>query len=285
MIARDVGARVLELLCYENDSEIEDYLEGFTARYGELSFDAAVGALRHNDSFDRLFAIFLLGMSDDPMQRAQVGPFLASDDPWEQWPSALCLGVARDAAVFPLICKLLTAQWPTSPDYREAGAGYVKVWRPYLARLLGEWGRREAVVPLRQALLATLELSDEIWDDHDLAEFTDEVVFALGRLQAIGALTAIQATPTQLDQWRIHLCVGSLFGHYPMPEHSLRPQGKSSEAIQALWMALKEQWGLTIEQAHDSLRRYQGWKVEARYHSEFIERRGMLDLSWPSGLP
>jgi hypothetical protein len=285
MITSDAAARALFLLCYQDDVEIATYFERFASRYGTLSLDSVLAALARGDSLERLFAIFLLGMSDDPEQRAHVRPFLASDDPWEQWPSALCLGVARDPEVFPLICSLLTAQWPTNPDFRQAGSGYIMMWRPYLARLLGEWGHPEAVAPLRQALVTVLDLSEEEWDHYDLAEFTDEVVFALGRLQAIGVLTGIQAPTAQIDLWRIHMCVGSLFGHYPMPPHAFWLRGEPSEALRAVWKALEGQWGITREQASGALRRYDGWKVEARYQAEIIEHRSMLDLSGPNMSP
>lgn len=283
VIMRDAAARALYLLCYDDEIEIDAYLGRFISRYGSLSHESAIAALVHTDSFDRAFSIFLLGMSEHPLWRSHVLSFLASDDPWEQWPSALCLGAVKDPAAFPVMCALLTAHLPSHPNYWEAGSGYLLVWRPYIARLLGEWGRLEAVAPLRQALDTVLGLSEESWYSLDLGDFTDEVVFALGRLQALGALTGLRAPIARIDRWRIHLSVGSMFGRYAMlPQGTLQMSDQPSEALQALLTMLETRWGITREQARAALRQYPGWKVEWRYKAEFIDQRSSLDLSEPT---
>ncbi|HEX2350115.1 MAG TPA: hypothetical protein VHI51_16885, partial [Ktedonobacterales bacterium] len=233
-ISHDAAARALYLLCYQDDSEVDGYVERFISRYGSLSLESARAALAQSDSFDHVFAIFLLGLSAYPTWQVHLRPYLTSADPWEQWSSVLCLGAVHDPAAFPLMCDLLTAQFPADPKVLTPGSGYLLVWRPYLARLLGAWGSREAVVPLRHALVSALELDEEQWNAYDLDDFTDEVVFALGRLKAVGALTGIVTEVAQLDLWRIHLIVGSVYGRDPMPPGAFRKSDVPSSIFMRL---------------------------------------------------
>jgi len=114
-ISHDAAARALYLLCYQDDSEVDGYVERFISRYGSLSLESARAALAQSDSFDHVFAIFLLGLSAYPTWQVHLRPYLTSADPWEQWSSVLCLGAVHDPAAFPLMCDLLTAQFPADP--------------------------------------------------------------------------------------------------------------------------------------------------------------------------
>jgi len=45
---------------------------------------------------------------------------------------------------------------------------------------------------------------------------------------------------------------------------------------------LIHQWGINLQEADVALRKYSvqyGWKVESRYKHEFIEHKGILDLT------
>lgn len=282
MISRDVAAQALYLLCFQDDTEVDGYIERFTSHYGSLSLESARAALAQPDSLDHAFAIFLLGLSAYPASQAYLRHYLMSGDPWEQWPSVLCLGAARDPVAFPHLCDLLTAQFPDDSKDLPPGSGYLIVWRPYLARLLGAWGSRKAVVPLRRALIAALKLPEEQWNAHDLDDFADEVVFALGRLKSVGALTGVATNAATLDLWRIHLVVGSLYDRYPVPTGALRKSDVPSSLFMRVEALLDHQWGIPHHEADAGLKKYRiqyGWKVESRYQHEVIEHKGILDLT------
>jgi hypothetical protein len=51
---------------------------------------------------------------------------------------------------------------------------------------------------------------------HMLQYCQDKVVYALGRLKALGALTGLHGGEDRIDLWRVHLVMGYLHGYHPI---------------------------------------------------------------------
>lgn len=85
-------------------------------------------------------------------------------------------------------------------------------WRLRAFRLLGEWGRADQAPILRRALIHARELQQTepsetkcIWHSYQ-----DELVDALGCLEAFGVLTPVTLPKECQQQWMVRLACGSL---------------------------------------------------------------------------
>lgn len=80
------------------------------------------------------------------------------------------------------------------------------------ACLLGEWGRKDPVPALRQAFDTAwrLEQADTIDRKHVWHDYQDELIYALGRLEAFGALVGFPLPVLRLQFWIVLLACGSL---------------------------------------------------------------------------
>jgi hypothetical protein len=224
--------RALEMLGYTETPD-STLLQAFAARWGAVTPKSLESAIGEGEGEEKLFAIFALGYSDGLTlaQRNLIQTQLADMNALVRWASAICLGQAGDKRALPVLCQMLTEYLPQRwEDYFQAPEPRFEQWRTYAPILLGSLGEPLAMPPLRQTLrmlvkllgqqtvspdmLFDLEPADYPPEQRNLVFFQDDIVYALGRLGAFGALTGLNAAAPYLDMWMVHLVMGSLHGQY-----------------------------------------------------------------------
>jgi hypothetical protein len=268
----------LDLLLLSSPPSGQPYLDAFVRRWGGYDFATLLRVVRagdvpmvgeEGDAQDRLFALLGLGYLRLPEARDALLPYLASARTVERWAAALGLGRLRDERARPMLEQMLTEFHPLGPA--TAGDGYYSTWPASVPRLLAEWGDQQAVAPLRHALHTALhaeqavpEAPPELWlvagrqieverdsDRTAWQRYLDEIVFALGRLAAFGALTGIEMANERLDVWRVHLVLGYLQGQHALTGVLLwQDNPHLREDVTRL---LEHVFGLTVEEESHSL--------------------------------
>jgi hypothetical protein len=206
-----------------HDHAYANIIDSFIEHWGSLDTQAFIRAIRNGEGRERLFAMFALAEQPKPGIEEVYFPFLNSSSQEERWTSLICLGRLKDERVFPALLQLLL----------EAHQMYF--WRPVydddslwfhrqhcnLIRLLGAWGKEQVVPALRQTLHTVWQCEHQPgpfdgrwgcrWDDLHVLE--DHLAYALGALEAWGALTDLQLD-TKHRNWIIHYMI---LGHLQVP--------------------------------------------------------------------
>jgi len=195
---------------YGGDSERE--IDAFAQRWNGLEPEAFTRALESGTPEEKALALFALSYSNSPGAQAILYAALESLEPMEQWASALCLGERKDEQALPVLLSCFEEFLPPRIHPLGREGGLYHSWRLRAAYLLGEWGRRDLIPALRQALDKAwrLEQADTIDRKHVWHAYQDELVYALGRLGAFGALAGFSLPPSRLQFWIVLLACGSL---------------------------------------------------------------------------
>jgi hypothetical protein len=195
---------------YGGDSERE--IDAFAKRWHGLEPEAFTRALESGTPEEKAVALFALNNSHNPNAQAMLYTALESLEPMEQWASALCLGERKDGHALPVLLSCFEAFLPPRLHPLEREGGLYHSWRIRAAYLLGEWGRKDVIPALRQALDRAwrLEQADIIDRKHAWHDYQDELVYALGRLEALGALVGFSVPVPRLQFWVVILACGSL---------------------------------------------------------------------------
>jgi hypothetical protein len=223
---------------FSSDEQHDAFLDSFVTRWGGLTPAAFIRALREGiaeePEWSRHFSLFALGASPDPDNRAIAGSYLESRDPKERWVAAIALGahMAADPRVFGALQQMLTEFLPDVLRAAPWGGGdrFFEMYRGWAPRLLGESANRTSVPSLRSALVAVARLlgQDASASDADMPhndthvstnyweQYQDNIVYALGRLTAFGALTGLPVSPSRLYLWAVHLTLGAMHGRFVM---------------------------------------------------------------------
>ncbi len=204
---------------YDNGCYLEE-VDRFTQQWGSLDSEAFLRALSKGQGKERIFALFALGLQNLPGIVELFFPFLESDRPEERWASAISLGRLRQEQVFQLLQDLLLESTQDYLEVTEINDAYA--WyhhhRSSIALLLGAWGNPQATPVLRQTLQAIWQFEqqpgplDSRWKSlmDDLHFLEDNLAYALGQLEAWGALLNLGLSPWH-QRWAMqHMILGHL---------------------------------------------------------------------------
>ena len=191
----------------------------FLTTWGGYSVDVLQRALSEGSGDDRIFAITALGLLDSSDQvESLLLPFLQSEDDKERWASAIALGRHKNEHVFFLLQRMLIEDIFKHDDFPLFD------WQLYrrctIALLLGAWERPEAVVALCHAFHVCWEIEQqsnlsaepERVDEykHWWHFFEDHLAYALGQLEAWGAISTLGLSTAHIRVAIIFTVLGSL---------------------------------------------------------------------------
>ncbi len=202
--------RAFRAVYYGGDSERD--IDTFAQRWHGLEAEAFLRAFESGTPEEKAVALFALSYSNHPNAQAILSTALESVEPMERWASALSLAERKDERVLPVLLSFFKEMLPPRMHPLERKGGLYHYWRIRAAFLLGEWGRKDLVPALREAFDTAwkLEQADIIDRKHVWHDYQDELVYALGRLEAFGALVGFSLPVPRLQLWVVLLACGSL---------------------------------------------------------------------------
>lgn len=229
----------------------------FAQRWGGFSDKTFLQALASGSREEKALAILALGQSDVPNTDELLSTRLESTEPLERWASALALGERRDERALPALAALLDEFLPPRMHPLEREGGIYHAWRRKAAALLGEWGRSDQIPVLRHALARSWELEQtekseikQIWHSYQ-----NELVYALGRLEAFGVLGDLALPPDRWQAWTILLACGSLQARQRYGD--LPTQVQINEALKKeITQVLEQRFGLSADEQAACLDQY-----------------------------
>jgi hypothetical protein len=210
----DISPEIIEeafrTVYYGGQSDREQV--AFVQRWGGLSEDAFTQALASGTREEKAVAILSLGKAQTAQLDALLDIYVKSQEPMERWPAALVLGERHDARAFPVLLSLLDEYLPPQVLPLERDGGLYNFWRLKTVALLSEWGHDDVIPVFRRALITawTLEQAEQSEIKHVWHPYQDALTYALGRLEAFGALTNIIIPTSHLHRWTVTLVCGSL---------------------------------------------------------------------------
>lgn len=202
--------RAFSTVYYGGDSERK--IEAFAQLWNGLEAEAFLRAFESGTPEEQAVALFALSYSHHPSAQALLSTALESINPMEQWVAALCLAESKDERAIPLLLSFFQEMLPPLMHPFSQEGGLYHYWRIKAAFLLGEWGRKDLVPALREAFETAwkLEQADIIDRKHVWHDYQDALVYALGRLEAFGALVGFSLPAPRLQLWVVFLTCGSL---------------------------------------------------------------------------
>jgi hypothetical protein len=202
--------RAFRAVYYGGDEERE--IEAFAQRWQGVEPEAFTRAFEQGTPQEKALALFVLSYSNNPNAQALLYRALESVEPMEQWASALCLGERKDEHALPVLLSCFQEFLPPRMHPLEREGGLYHSWRIRAASLLGEWGRKDLAPALRQALDTAwkLEQADIVDRKHVWHDYQDALLYALGQLEAFGALAGFSVPESRQWFWIVTLVCGSL---------------------------------------------------------------------------
>lgn len=194
--------------------------------------DVALGGPDTPEEADATFALAILGVTRPPEASAALVPYLTSPYAEERWLAALGLAAMHDERALSALGRMLVEFiGPNQPASRDSAVGYhIQTLRSYLPQVLADWGDSRLAPLLRTALIATVQAEEielhepygpeqaifvpggrrfvgwEAWEwfRHTQRQWMEEehqLVYALGRLGAFGALAGVPTRPGIYYYW------------------------------------------------------------------------------------
>lgn len=202
--------RAFRAFYYGGDYERER--DAFAERWHGFDTEALTRAFEGGTPEEKAVALFALSASQSPNTQALLDAALEGSEPTVQWASALCLAERKDERALPVLLSFFEDMLPPRLHPLEREGGLYHFWRMKAASLLADWRRKEVIPALRQALDTAwrLEQADIIDRKHVWHDYQDELVYALGRLEAFGILAGFSLPAPRLQFWMILLACGSL---------------------------------------------------------------------------
>lgn len=196
--------------------EDEQDIPPFRERWGGLDVEAFVRALREGDPKDQQIAAFAIGSLPSCWAKEILLPYLHHEAPAVRWTVALKLGQMHAEEAFPALLHM--AQEFLPPHDVFVKYDWYDVCHMGVARMLGTWGKTEAIPVLRKVLAhlwqaeqdASIDVDTQIW-----WHYQDALVEALGKLGDLESLSLITSlsTPRKL-LWSVILAM-SYLGYLP----------------------------------------------------------------------
>ncbi|HLZ57193.1 MAG TPA: HEAT repeat domain-containing protein [Ktedonosporobacter sp.] len=202
-------------------------LEDFLQRWGGFTPEILARVLQEEQvpAF-KTFALFAPGYLAPPEASSLLLPFLQSEKRHERWASAVSLGRLRNEQAFTLLQEMLLEGLSNSSVASDEDTDFDDDW--YMARrfeialLLGDGGNLAAVPVLRKAFATCWEIEIQPGNySYDHARrwwhpLQNSLAYALGRLEAWGALSTLQLPSAHLRMALLYFIFGVL--HPPMHE-------------------------------------------------------------------
>lgn len=197
----------------------------FSRNGGPFDYAVLLRLLREGDSEERRCALFTLGYLATPDSLKVVRSHLHSQDRWERWASALALAERRDPDALALLPALLLEG--LGEMARGCAAGKVAIgddpwsemrYRHEAVLLLAKGGDPQVIPFLRSLLQTCWHLEQELdptLPPYDgcremLNALEDHLAYALGRLQAWGALLGLDLPVERVRIGLLVLLLGAL---------------------------------------------------------------------------
>ncbi len=274
------------LLFGDPDEARQELADRFAMTWGGFEEAAYARAINQGNGIDQVLAILALGDLATSSAREYLLPVLASQHPVARWASAFELGKMREERSLPVLFAMLTEFLPPNPEYTTTWLYWG--WRPLVPQILGAWGQRSATAPLREALRAAKQVElaviagdyvpNRASEPEDWARYQEEIVYALGRIGAWGALTGTQEIESTLLWWRVHLIMGYLHGRYRITSILLwKDHPALREEVERL---LEHTFGLDKQERNEALDQYQtekSFEIWSRYNQEQQEKEQKED--------
>lgn len=273
-----------------SDESTEHYVQEYVQRWGRVEPDAFEHAVLEGEGHDVLFGIFALGSPvyrDMPHVRQLLYRELECPIPLQRWASAMVLGECGDKRALRVLCAMLTEFLPERvEDVWIPQQGVFEEWRINAPRLLGALGEPLAIPALRLALLRIAHLlKQETFAPEDaidplqglpekatLVVYEDEIVYALGRLGAFGALVNLPVAEPYLQLWMVHLVMGQLHGRYTSVE--ITRWRDEPELYSDITYLLLRQFGLTPDEQERATAMYERVKhLQLMWRYQFADYR------------
>ncbi len=258
----------LEMMLYQSPFR-EEFIKSFLRTWGGFETETLVRVLDQGEDEERLFSILALGFN--PQTCEQLRPFLHSSRSIERWASAISLGRLKEEQALAVLLKMLTEFLPPYEQYNSDGAFEWRydIWRCHIPSLLMAWKSPMLVPFLRIALLRILHVvqAKTPEDEQKLPQaiynallsewnrYQDEIVYALGRLEAFGALVGLKGASAFLSRWIVHLVMGYLYDIYPNVD--LVQWSQQPELYKEVVSTLEQRFGLTEEERDIYLNYYE----------------------------
>lgn len=242
---------------YYYGGQYEDAIESFAQRWGGFDAQSIARVLMQGTEEDKAVGLFILGYSDMPGAREKLLPYLQSVQPMERWVSALCLGEMKEEKALPVLISMLDEFLPPRMHPFERDGGLYHFWRTRIAYLFGEWGKNDLAPILRHALEKSwnIEQVDSAYHKQVWHDYQDELVYALGRLGAFGALAGFSLPEARLDLWMVILSCGSLQARQRYSD--LLTQLQINEELKAeVAQVLEHRFGLSAQKRTESIDNY-----------------------------
>ena len=187
----------------------EEYTSVFAKHWGGLGLDVFVRALREGSFRDQQVAAFALGWTRSRWTRDLLLPFISNEAPEVRWAASLMLGEMHEEAAFPALVGMLQEFLPSLPLMES----WFAFKQPYVAHLLGSWGKEEAILALRDTLAKLWQIEQETGEQEDFQtwwHYQDALVYALGQLGAFDALTGLTIALPRIRLWQVTMVMGYL---------------------------------------------------------------------------
>lgn len=191
------------------DEEYED-IKDFARRWGGLDLVTFARVLHEGAPQDQQVAAFALGSTESRWARDLLLPFLHHEHPEVRWAAALSLGDMREEAAFPILIDMLQEFLPPHPPVEY---DWYDIQHMHVARILGSWGKQEAIPALRDTLARLWRVEQERFV-HQMPQmwwpYQEELAYALGQLGAFDALISLEVSRPRNRFWSVNLVMGYL---------------------------------------------------------------------------
>lgn len=237
--------------------QYEKAIEAFAQRWGGFDAQSITRVLSEGTREEKALALFALGYSDVPGAREILLLYLQSTEPMERWVSALCLGEMKEERALPALFHMLDEFLPPRVHPLEREGGLYHFWRIKIAHLFGEWGRSDLAPVLRHGLEKSWNIEQAEQPDHKQVwhAYQDELVYALGRLGAFGALAGFSFPEPRFRLWMVTLSCGSLQARHRYGD--LLTQLQINEELKAeVAQVLEQRFGLSAPERAECIDRY-----------------------------
>lgn len=241
----------------------DEYQQDFARRWGGLDLATFARSLREGDRHDQQVAAFAIGCTESAWSRDLLLPLLHAEYPEVRWAAALMLGDQREEAAFPALINMLQEFFPPNPpvDY-----DWFEIRQARVAYILGSWGKREAIKPLRDTLAKLWEVEQHPHPDREpqlVWDYADAVIYALGQLEDFDALTDLDIPPERRRFWMVTLAMGYLnarhvYGGKPvwMIAQKTYPDETLDAFLALVSKVLHEKLGMIPEEADSAVKNY-----------------------------
>jgi hypothetical protein len=190
----------------------EQEITRFAGRWGGLDLSTFVRALHEGEAKEQQIAAYAIGWFPSRWARDLLLPLLENANDAVRWTAALELGRMREEAAFPVLLRM--AQEFLPPHTVPVEYDWYDIRHLSVARVLGSWGKQEAIPVLREALARMWQAERNRSANQDIQlwwHYQDALVAALGQLGDFEALKSLSDLPAGRSLlWAVTLVLGYL---------------------------------------------------------------------------